>query len=140
MVKSYKIKHLGIIAALLLIFASCSEWDFIGSGDTTKAYENLGHYQNIEIRGIYTVKLKQSKQNKVIVSGTRNQLENINIISDENQLKIETEGNELWQSDYKRPELTIFIDSLREIWSYQPINLISKDTIRSNKLKIYLIL
>lgn len=140
MVKLYKIKSLGIIAVLAIIFASCSDWGFIGNDDTTvKAYENLGPYQHIEIRGIYTVELKQSKQNKAIVSGTKNQIENINVISDENQLKIETEGNELWQSDYKRPELTIFVDSLRELWSYQPINLISNDTIRSKKLKIYLI-
>ncbi len=140
MVKLYKIKQISLFIALLLIFARCSEWNFMeGEDKTVKVFEDIGPYQHIEIRGIFTVELRQSKQHKVIFTGTNKQLENLSIKNEEKLLKIKTSKNALRQSDYKRPELTIFVDSLKEFWSYQPINLISQDTIRSEKLKIYLI-
>ena len=140
MVKLYKIKAISLIASLSIILSGCSEWSHNDKDNTViKTYENLEPYEHIDLRGIFKVKLKQNEDPGVILSGKRNQLENIKENSDTNHLKIQTEENDLLKFDYKKPELTILVDSLRELWSYQPISLISQDTIRSKRLKMYVI-
>jgi hypothetical protein len=140
MVNRNNILHWITILIILLPLISCSEWNpFSDNKEEVKVFNNVKSYQRIELRGIYTVKLKQSEEPKIIFSGTKSQLNKTTIKTDEEWLKIKSPGDKQWRSQYKKPELTILVDSLRELWSYCPINLISEDTLKSNRLKIYLI-
>jgi hypothetical protein len=140
MVKKHDIYSLIFIIILLLPFSSCNEWGlFSEARKKQKVYSNLADYERILIRGIYKVSLKQGEQQKVIFSGTQDQLNNTTITNKQEWLKIETPDYNQRKSGYEKPELTIFVDSLKEFWSYFPIHLTTEDTIRSNKLKIYLV-
>jgi hypothetical protein len=140
MVRNKNILHWILITALLLPLLSCNEWDiFSESKNRTNVYDSLQPYERIELRGIYKVTLKQGEQPKIILSGTSEQLNNTTISRKQEWLKIETPDYNQRKSDYKKPQLTIFVDSLKEFWSYYPVHLTTEDTIKSKKLTMYLI-
>jgi hypothetical protein len=140
MVKKKNIFRWILILVMLLYLSGCSECDIFSEGKKkVKVYSNLDPYERILIRGIYNVTLKQGEQQKVIFSGTQNQLNNTTVSHKQEWLKIETPDYNQRKSDYKKPEVTILVDSLKELWSYYPIQLTTMDTIRSKKLKIYLV-
>ncbi len=140
MVRKNKIYCWILIIGLLLPLLSCNEWDIFSEGKSqVKVYSNLDPYERILIRGIYNVTLKQGEQQKVIFSGTQEQINNTTVQNKQEWLKIETPDYNQRESDFRKPELTVFVDSLKEFWSYYPIHLSTQDTIRSKKLKIYLV-
>ncbi|MFP4448818.1 MAG: GIN domain-containing protein [Bacteroidales bacterium] len=134
-------KKLLFIFTILSIFnTSCTEWDFYKDTErTTNETEELSSFQKILLDGLFIVDIYQDYENKAVLHGTADQLENINIEINDQTLHITCPPTRQWKSDYQKIQLELHVGTITQIENRQPVSISAKDTLKGDKLRVLML-
>jgi len=124
---------------LLFVFSSCSEWTPFSEEQIEKTMELEKGLKEIHVDGIFNVKLIQSENPRVVFSGNKAQYKQIKRTKTDTSLRVSSERMNLWKSNYQKPTLMFYQDSIEEFWIHGPVNLSTPDTLQARMFKLFLI-
>lgn len=134
-----KTKNMKYILYIFILFniTGCSEWDIFSDKEVVKTYDKLEDFDQIHVDGIFKIELIQSGNSKVVFKGTQKQYESLNISVKDKKLNIRSKKTSFLKSNYSKAKLEIHKDSINQFWTYGPVNLYSRDTIKTEILRLY---
>ena len=126
-----------IFIVILFSFTGCSEWDVFSDEEIEKTYDKLADFNQIHVDGIFEIELIQSENTKIVFRGTKKQYESFKISVKDKKLNIRLKKTSLLKSNYSKAKLEIHKNSFNQFWIYGPVNLYSRDTIKTDMFKVY---
>ena len=133
---------LNIIILLVIIQYSCeknSPGCFVSKGKIIKEQRPLTEFNNIRITDIFDLVLVQDSLNNIVLEGGKNLLPNVTTDIKNDTLIINNSTKCCWLRDYDKIKLYIHFTNIEHLVTYDPVSVISYDTVRSEHFEYYAI-
>lgn len=124
---------LGVLIASF--FSSCTSSINRSNENVVGRDVEVASFNRIKLEGAYNVTIQQGTKPSIKVSTSKNLLDNVNVYSNNNLLRVNINGKNISPEEIK---LQIVVDSLKEIDIEGGVVMVSEGAIKSDELKILL--
>ena len=127
------------LLGLTILVTGCEDFEPFVSDDHTVTREiQLKPYSSIWTYGLFDICLVQDTTHKVILTGRKAVLNNMDHSQDNHRITFREGSGNHWYSKGGKPTLEFHFRNLRYLRIEEPANLISQDTIHTDKLQLFI--
>ena len=133
---------LNIMILIAVVLYSCeknSSRCFVSKGKSIDEHRILAEFNSILVRDIFNLILVQDSLNMIVLEGGENLLPNVTTDVKNDTLIINNTTKCNWLRDYDKIKLFIHFTNLEYLVTYDPVKVISYDTVKCDSLEYYAI-